>query len=64
MEGTTGEDLVAWLSGRIARYKVPVRIDVLGELPKGPTGKILNRLSGSSCDTGRRYPTSVPRLQG
>lgn len=27
----------------LARYKVPVRITVLPELPKGPTGKILRR---------------------
>jgi long-chain acyl-CoA synthetase len=39
--GTTGEVLLGWLSSRIAHYKVPVRIDVLSELPKGPTGKIL-----------------------
>ena len=37
----TGEALLGWLSSRIAHFKVPVRIDILTELPKGPTGKIL-----------------------
>jgi long-chain acyl-CoA synthetase len=41
VEGVTGEVLLGWLGSRIAHFKVPVRIDVLPELPKGPTGKIL-----------------------
>jgi long-chain acyl-CoA synthetase len=41
VQGTTGEMLLQWLRSRIAHFKVPVRIDVLSELPKGPTGKIL-----------------------
>jgi long-chain acyl-CoA synthetase len=41
VEGTTGEALLGWLRSRIAHFKVPVRIDILSELPKGPTGKIL-----------------------
>lgn len=41
VDGMTGEILLGWLRSRIAHYKVPVRIDVVTELPKGPTGKIL-----------------------
>ncbi|HXJ35785.1 MAG TPA: AMP-binding protein [Candidatus Eisenbacteria bacterium] len=33
--------LYDWCAGRLADYKRPVRITVLPELPKGPTGKIL-----------------------
>ncbi|MGH7893593.1 MAG: class I adenylate-forming enzyme family protein, partial [Candidatus Binatia bacterium] len=36
------EDTVrTWCAARLADYKRPVRITVLPELPKGPTGKIL-----------------------
>jgi long-chain acyl-CoA synthetase len=39
-----GEDeLRAWARERVAAYKYPRRIAVVGSLPKGPTGKILKR---------------------
>jgi fatty-acyl-CoA synthase len=34
-------ELAAFVAGRLARFKVPKRIDVVGELPKGGSGKIL-----------------------
>jgi fatty-acyl-CoA synthase len=37
----TDEELVAFVSSRLARFKVPKRIDVVDELPKGGSGKIL-----------------------
>jgi long-chain acyl-CoA synthetase len=37
------EELKAFLEERMARYKWPREIEVLEELPKGPTGKILKR---------------------
>ncbi|ODV41686.1 hypothetical protein AWV79_33975 [Cupriavidus sp. UYMMa02A] len=37
------EILQDFILQRLARYKVPVAIHVLSELPKGPTGKILRR---------------------
>ena len=36
------EELRDWVAERIASYKYP-RILKFGELPKGPTGKILKR---------------------
>ena len=37
------EDLIAHCQAKLAYFKVPKRIHVLNELPKGPTGKILRR---------------------
>ena len=37
------EQLRAWCRERLAGYKVPKTVDVLAELPRNPTGKILKR---------------------
>jgi fatty-acyl-CoA synthase len=37
----TADELVEFVSSRLARFKVPKRIDVVDELPKGGSGKIL-----------------------
>jgi long-chain acyl-CoA synthetase len=44
-EGTeaTAEEIVEYVKGQVAAYKYPRRIWFVGELPKGPTGKILKR---------------------
>ncbi|WP_353950768.1 long-chain fatty acid--CoA ligase [Knoellia sp. S7-12] len=44
-EGSTAttEDIIAFTKERIAAYKYPRNVWLLGELPKGPTGKILRR---------------------
>jgi acyl-CoA synthetase (AMP-forming)/AMP-acid ligase II len=39
----TGEELRAFCETRLAHYKVPVQVDVVGELPKSPIGKVLRR---------------------
>ena len=39
----TGEELVAWSRERMAAYKYPREIELLDELPKTTTGKILRR---------------------
>ena len=39
----TPEQLVAHCKAELAYFKVPVAVDILAELPKGPTGKILRR---------------------
>ena len=36
-------DLSAWVKDRIAPYKYPRLVEIVDELPKGPTGKILKR---------------------
>ncbi len=42
-EVLTAEELKVFLEERMARYKWPKEIEVMEELPKGPTGKILKR---------------------
>ena len=37
------EDIIAWCKDRLAAYKYPRTVDIIDELPKGPTGKILKR---------------------
>ena len=34
---------IAWARERIAGFKVPKSVDVVAELPRNPTGKILRR---------------------
>jgi len=36
-------DVIAWARERIAGFKVPKSVDVIPELPRNPTGKILRR---------------------
>jgi long-chain acyl-CoA synthetase len=37
------EDIIAYCRERLAAYKYPREVRIAGELPKGPTGKILKR---------------------
>jgi long-chain acyl-CoA synthetase len=39
----TPAELIAFAQDRVAAYKYPRRVWLVGELPKGPTGKILRR---------------------
>jgi len=38
---TTAEELLNHCKERLARFKYPRQVNILKELPKGPTGKIL-----------------------
>ncbi|HOL36433.1 MAG: long-chain-fatty-acid--CoA ligase [Proteobacteria bacterium] len=40
----TAEGVIAFCRAHIAAYKVPARVDIVAELPKSPTGKILKRI--------------------
>ena len=42
-ETLTGEEIKEYLQQRMAKYKWPREVEVLDDLPKGPTGKILKR---------------------
>lgn len=44
-EGQTldGDEIHAYMQERMAKYKWPKEVEILAELPKGPTGKILKR---------------------
>ncbi|MCD2188815.1 acyl-CoA synthetase [Actinomycetospora soli] len=37
---TTPADLLAWLDGRLARFKTPRTVEVVDTLPRNPTGKL------------------------
>ncbi len=43
-ERLSAEDVIAYCRENIAAYKVPARVDVVAELPKSATGKILKRV--------------------
>jgi long-chain acyl-CoA synthetase len=40
----SGDQLIEFCRARIAGYKCPRRIDLVGQIPKSPTGKILKRV--------------------
>jgi len=42
-EATSGEDLKAYVKQSLARYKVPREIELIDELPRNQTGKVLKR---------------------
>lgn len=42
--GLTGEQVIAYCRENLAAYKVPARVDVVDELPKSATGKLLKRV--------------------
>jgi len=40
----TGDDIIAYCRENLAVYKVPAEVDIVQELPKSATGKILKRI--------------------
>lgn len=40
----TGADIIAYCRENIAAYKVPARVDIVSELPKSASGKVLKRV--------------------
>jgi len=42
-EATTPQEIIDFCRVRLAKYKVPVRIDLIGALPRTPSGKVLKR---------------------
>jgi acyl-CoA synthetase (AMP-forming)/AMP-acid ligase II len=47
---TTPKELAAYCADHLAAFKRPVRMTILPEIPKGPTGKIQRRTLGSLVD--------------
>jgi long-chain acyl-CoA synthetase len=43
-ESLTADDLLAYLKGKIATYKLPREIVIVNELPRTATGKLLRRV--------------------
>jgi acyl-CoA synthetase (AMP-forming)/AMP-acid ligase II len=46
----SGDEMLTWLEGRIARYKLPKRIHFWRELPKSGYGKVLKRVIREGLD--------------
>jgi long-chain acyl-CoA synthetase len=42
--GLTADEVIAYCRDNIAAYKVPARVDIVAELPKSATGKLLKRV--------------------
>jgi len=40
----TAERVIAWCRDNLAAYKVPMRVDLVADLPKSATGKLLKRV--------------------
>jgi len=47
---TTPKELAAYCADHLAAFKRPVRMTILPEIPKGPTGKIQRRTLGALVD--------------
>ncbi|MGD9946464.1 MAG: class I adenylate-forming enzyme family protein [Burkholderiaceae bacterium] len=43
-QALTADEVIAYCRDNIAAYKVPARVEIVAELPKSPTGKILKRV--------------------
>jgi fatty-acyl-CoA synthase len=43
-EALSGRDLMKYLRGRLAGFKIPIGYDFVAELPRNPTGKVLRRV--------------------
>ncbi|MEM7270134.1 MAG: long-chain fatty acid--CoA ligase [Pseudomonadota bacterium] len=39
----TEEDVIGWFHGKVARFKIPARVEFIDELPRNATGKVLKR---------------------
>ena len=39
----TEKELISWAKERLAGYKCPRTVDIVDELPRNPTGKILKK---------------------
>lgn len=48
----TGAQVIAWCRDNLAAYKVPVRVDIVAELPKSATGKLLKRVLRDQARSG------------
>jgi long-chain acyl-CoA synthetase len=48
----SADDIVAYCRANIAAYKVPARVDLVADLPKSPSGKILKRVLRAQAAQG------------
>ncbi len=65
----SADDIIAYCRENIAAYKVPARVDIVAELPKSPSGKILKRVlrqqaAPTPTGSGQRAQMHPARLCG
>ncbi|MFF5707371.1 long-chain-fatty-acid--CoA ligase [Streptomyces sp. NPDC012794] len=57
----TPREFLRFLNGRIAGFKIPTGYDIVGALPRNPTGKVLRRvLRERFAEAGAASPAPVP----
>ena len=39
----SADDVIGWFQGKLARFKIPARVEFMDELPRNATGKVLKR---------------------
>jgi acyl-CoA synthetase (AMP-forming)/AMP-acid ligase II len=49
-DALSADELRAFCAGRLAAFKVPRRVHVVPEIPKGPTGKVQRRVLAAALD--------------
>ncbi len=54
------DELLSFVRGRLAGYKLPRRIEFVEELPRTPSGKVLKRELRERCEAVRRDISSDP----
>jgi acyl-CoA synthetase (AMP-forming)/AMP-acid ligase II len=61
-DGTvTGEDLMLFCTGRLARFEVPKHVVLVDRLPRGATGKVLKRAVREQLLPLSAAPATLPR---
>jgi len=43
-QATTEEEILDFLKGKVAKYKIPKSVEFIGSLPRNPAGKVLKRM--------------------
>jgi long-chain acyl-CoA synthetase len=56
-----GEDIKAYVMARLAKFKVPRKVDFMRELPRQPTGKLYKRLIRAEYWKDVEHPSSRPK---
>ncbi len=59
-ETATSEELIEFCRGRIATYKLPREVEMVSELPRTPTGKLLRRVLRQKDAAGSSAKTATP----
>jgi fatty-acyl-CoA synthase len=51
-----GDELIAYTRARLAHFKCPTRVELVGELPRTPTGKLLKHVLRRGYATAPAVP--------